>query len=872
MSIFKAFLSHSSEDKELVKAVAQDLGRQYSIYDEKVFKTGDEFKKSIEDGLDASSIFVLFASKDSLLSDWVNFEIEEAWYRKLEKNVRKSLVYIINDSVTIDEIPKWLRRAKIQNNNVPKTIAREIRNHLDQLGQERKNPFIGRSEDIEALERALTPADILYPPHVFFVTGLPGVGRRSLINRVVKSSLDLEPIKHPFRLGTGFSLQDICSSVADLSEPYATDLRFRQIIQEIQGLSKENALIRTLGNLRKITLNGELPIFLDEGGLFDSDGNISEPVQLIIQSLLPNDDAYIAIVSSRRPSIEDKSIAKVKLAPLKEKEQKLLIKTLDNKFIRTSGKRKEPLNHEEISELAEYTAGFPPSAYAAMEVVAEYGIAMALTNKAKFVQNRTNQFLQQFSRTNISEVEKSILCLLGSYSPLPLTVIISTITKGEIEIENIIKCMERLIDLSFIVVEDRLYRIADPIADAAIKAFKIPEMEVMELLAKSILKLIDDPNFEEQRLELHRILYRVSWFIKDRTISDKVVFLFNDLIKTIETLFNANNRNDYSKILKLTKIALTQCKLASDYAEILSYRARVFIKQEKWEEAQQEIDKYKDYALIQNFYYLQGFLYKRYGKHKEAIDSYLKSSRYGRKGESLQRELGHSYFLIGDYATANEYVEKVLDRQRKKNRLNFYAVDLQIQIATALKNKDLALSCIEQLKDINEIAYYFRKSRFEFYFVSDKIQAENDAIKALDLSEGDPRFHILSHLAFCKIANGKTSDAEDLIKDLDQKFPSNHQDIRKGLRARLAISQKSYEDALSLSDEITDKSSKIYKGIRRDMLQGYLNGNYNILDIDRTSLEIELTKIKEEFLGIKDIEFAIGIELTTENHSELSFD
>ena len=30
----------------------------------------------------------------------------------------------------------------------------------------------------------------------------------------------------------------------------------------------------------------------------------------------------------------------------------------------------------------------------------------------------------------------------------------------------------------------------------------------------------------------------------------------------------------------------------------------------------------------------------------------------------------------GDYATANEYVEKVLDRQRKKNRLNFYAVEI----------------------------------------------------------------------------------------------------------------------------------------------------------------------------------------------------
>ena len=177
MSIPKAFLSHSSKDKEFVKAVAQELGRQYCIYDEKVFKTGEEFKKSIENGLDSSSIFVLFASRHSLLSNWVNFEVEEAWYKKLERNLQKSLVYIITDSIDIENIPIWLTRAKVQRNHVPKSVAREIRTHLDQLVQERKNPFVGRNEDIQYLQEVLTPADVS-PPHVFFVIGLPGIGRR----------------------------------------------------------------------------------------------------------------------------------------------------------------------------------------------------------------------------------------------------------------------------------------------------------------------------------------------------------------------------------------------------------------------------------------------------------------------------------------------------------------------------------------------------------------------------------------------------------------------------------------------------------------------------------------------------------------------
>jgi TIR domain len=133
MSIVKAFLSHSSKDKEFVGAIAQELGRQHCVFDEQAFITGDDFKKSIENGLDSASIFVLFASADSLLSDWVNFEIEEAWYKKLDRQLKKSLVYLMTDSVNLEQLPTWLTRAKVRYGNVPKVIAREIRSHQQML-------------------------------------------------------------------------------------------------------------------------------------------------------------------------------------------------------------------------------------------------------------------------------------------------------------------------------------------------------------------------------------------------------------------------------------------------------------------------------------------------------------------------------------------------------------------------------------------------------------------------------------------------------------------------------------------------------------------------------------------------------------------
>ena len=406
MLIPKAFLSHSSKDKEFVRSVAHELGRQYCIFDEQVFSTGEEFKTSIINGLDDSSIFVLFASKNSLLSSWVNFEIEESWYTKLEKNLQKHLVYLISDSVEYDDLPVWLKRAKIQKENSPKIVARNIRDHLDKLNDSRKNPFIGRNQDIQKLAEQLIPESTL-PPNIFFITGLPGIGRRSLLQRVTPECLSLKPLKSPIRLGEGFHMQEICISIADFVEPYSTDQGFKRIMQEIKNLSDEEALNRTLKNLRRMTNQGELPVFLDEGGLFDSDGNISDPVKLIIQSLSSHNDIYIAFISNRRPNNYFPSIAVIHLKHLTSEDRKLLIKTLDLTSVR-GHKRANQLKQEEILELAEYTAGYPPSAYAAIEQVDNYGIELVLADKQKFTELRINQFLKHFANLGLSEIEKSI--------------------------------------------------------------------------------------------------------------------------------------------------------------------------------------------------------------------------------------------------------------------------------------------------------------------------------------------------------------------------------------------------------------------------------------------------------------------------------
>jgi hypothetical protein len=154
----KAFLSHSSADKSFIRPIADALGRQFCVIDEKSFENGEEFKKSIETGLDESSVFVFFASNNSLKSVWVDFELSEAWFRVLQKQIAKSLVYILDTSVNYSDLPKWLQRAKVGKIASPKVIAREIQEHLNEIAREKQQPyFVGRTADIEEMQRLLSP-------------------------------------------------------------------------------------------------------------------------------------------------------------------------------------------------------------------------------------------------------------------------------------------------------------------------------------------------------------------------------------------------------------------------------------------------------------------------------------------------------------------------------------------------------------------------------------------------------------------------------------------------------------------------------------------------------------------------------------------
>jgi len=799
----KAFLSHSSCDKELVRAVAVELGRQYCLFDEQVFDTGIDFKRSIEKSFDDTSIFVLFASKAALASDWVNVEIEEAWYKKLQRTLDMSLVYIIDSSISFQDLPKWLTRGKILRENSAKVIARDIRFHLNEAMLERQRPFfVGRKTEIEALESALIPPPPSFAPHILFITGLPGIGRRTLIQNVAPHILSFKKFVE-IRIGEGDEIKDLCIKIADIFEPYNTREGFEQLTKEIQMLSEDDAKQRILRNLRGLCNRGDLPILYDDGGLITSTGKINAAINSILREVAPNDEAYIFLVSTRRPSLGVTELLPiVPVFDLPNTESKRLLNMLLNK----AGKR---IRSSELEDLAEFIAGYPPAAYYAVQQINSYGVELVLKDKENLIKFRTGVFLSHLDQLskNIGEVERSALQLLGMFSPLPLEAIAKVLNKEQYELHRI---MINLIDLSLLRISgEGLYRLAEPILDVVPGVFGRPTKEVSSSVVKALHDILSNTELQWSRLELSRVLFRAAYIAGDEASQKSAFHLANDLIVLTETLYH---ERDYEECIRCARLALNQ---RAESLRTREFLIRALAQEELWQEVNSELQIFATRAEDKDLHYLKGFLERKQNNINQAIIEYEEAERLGRTGAAITRELAYCYFFQGDFPKASSYIKFAINKIGD----NKYLIDLWAKIAQCQHDEESANQALNRLAVVGDVSYYnHRLSTVRFAF-GDYNQAYDAALKAFRSIEKVP-FEIIYQLVKCEIKLKYLKQASEHLDTLDRQFNKTRKDGRTILHCMLEIEKGNYKEALMRLEMMRDKNTLSYKIVRRDALAG----------------------------------------------------
>lgn len=138
------FLSHSSVDKPLVRAIASQLRvRGYGVWiDEEEILPGERILSRVEDGLRSADYLILFITPSAIRSAWV----DEEWRTKFEQQMMEHRVRVI--PVVLGDVqphsPLLAARLRIQGTRkeLLSTAAKEIDRGI--LGLTRRAEFEGR--------------------------------------------------------------------------------------------------------------------------------------------------------------------------------------------------------------------------------------------------------------------------------------------------------------------------------------------------------------------------------------------------------------------------------------------------------------------------------------------------------------------------------------------------------------------------------------------------------------------------------------------------------------------------------------------------------------------------------------------------------
>ncbi|HMU49766.1 MAG TPA: TIR domain-containing protein [Geminicoccaceae bacterium] len=843
----KAFLSHWSGDKNLVSAVADELGRQYCIVDTFSFDTAIEFGESIRRGLEKSSVFVLFASRIALTRDWVKYEIADAERAHLHGTIRRVIVYIIDTDVQLESIPDWLRRGLVRQILSPKVIARDLRHHMNELVRHEQHPFfIGRSDDLRRFESALYPSDDRAPPRSLFVWGLEGVGRRTLLKRAVGDVLDL-PKLCVLRVEEGDDIVSLNVKLAAETEPFVDQDSIKLRLSELKMMSDDSAHANFINNATDVNSNREALILMDAGGLLDNEGRLVIFIRNILTDLQTK-SLYCFMISRRRP-LQDNTdaggrIPDLRVNALPEEEARKLLRRLGDHY-------ELALTSAQIEELSSYVRGYPPAAYFACQLARDYGVEIVLSQKSQLVEFRVSLFIKFLEADEKLDSKRlQILANLALYSPLPLP-ILGRLVKSTPEELNF--SMGYLIDSALVSPDSRgHYWLSEPVVDAVHRISKgtisVDHRSVAQALEEYLAEL-DEP---ERTLELRRSLYRAMLYGRAKSISCEQFDLVSDLIAVTIRFYHDQ---DYENAIDCGRLAVEQRPFNTKAREFL---VRALIQVERFDDALDHISILQRQARYREAFFLRGFLERKRENQEEAVKAYLEALARGRRGVAIHRELAMCYFQLGDLVNARKHID-IAQEAEGDNR---YVIDLQIQIATKQRDENAARTKLRLLSSLDQRQYYLhRLSTVEFAFGQREAayDAAHNAVAFLQSIGKRSTFAQMTQLAKCAMTTGRFVEAGTTIAELERRFPAIRKDIKVGLRCRWCIAQGYFEEAASLWESLEDKTKPVHLGLRRDILEGLINGNHieeeRLNNMKRELRDIESAIANYEFDIIVDEEF-----------------
>lgn len=651
----KAFLSHSSKDKDLVRKVALQLGNKNCVLDEISFDPGRKTLEQIFSELDSSDIFVLFISNESLESTWVKKEINRAKENLNNDYLERIIPIIIDENITYSDtrIPKWIAKPynlKFIENEV--IILKKIRQALKEVNfkktkfnQEIEKNFVGRNAEMEKFENDINNIDNWTPTYIIAYNYFEGIGRRTFLKNALRKYELTNYLDSPTTITI-----DSKESVENFIYKLNTISKIPEILDyDFSVLNIESKIEIAVKLLKQFLDYKELVFVIDEGGIVLPNNTIVDWFKSIVNNELFDNNLILCLISKFRPNEaqlkrEKKSLV-YRIPELSKPESKNLFLRLLKIY------QLENLRREDKEFFIEHLNGIPSQIIYAVNLIEINPL------EAKKNINEIVEYSDRFSSTILNHLK-------DTPNAYQLAIFLSTNEIFSVDLINKIfgenddtsSALQKLFDLSLFnfVFGGYEYVKLNPTLSDFINRSKIRidneyndrlNNVTKELLKEDLDKIIID-DYSEFMITLQNML-------ENEIKIPKKYFIPSLIIKNVIKEYDKGN---YDYVIRICLELLENSNYDQQIIWETNYRLTLAYARTRNDKFFDFISFFKNETNNLDYYFLLGFYHRHKGNKSKALEYYHKALEYYPEHSRTKREIVNLYLSLGQYEDALELV------------------------------------------------------------------------------------------------------------------------------------------------------------------------------------------------------------------------
>lgn len=720
----KAFLSHTSSDKDLVGLVHKKLSKKNAWYDAANIENGESIPEKINEGLRNATHYVLFWSKQASESVWVQVELNAAFVRLLANKCR-FIIFTLDDTL-LPELLQPYKYDKIDKTNLDAAASKIVEIILSQEGAESKlSEFVNRTKEIGQIE------ELARSGYKFIIlNGILGIGKSSLAEKALQW---LYPNIASKRMIIDFSsIPGVAELIIELSRKAKVSAPYENNDSESQ---KNNIrfLLETISSTKTLLILKDIKKWLND------DGTLNTDLRFFIDIIISTDmfEGITIATSSRYVELPIEYCETSYQITVKGMSDVHIASIIQNNLLSTFEEYDDKKTYEFATKLYGYPLGAKLGAY----YISNNGYEYYLKQPQKIQSLKVSLAKQLVQYANISEACENYLKIVSlAQSKLrneeyadafPALKSQIAILSDEAFFAGILKFDDDGCYKLEPIVEDYYY-------DLAFNANNRKELCIS--LEKYLLNALKDASGDKY---FRLIPVAIHILVLTGNISEAQKLQAELTATMIETMWDQYNHAEYEDALATANSLLSA---NSEDTESLYVKALCLTRFDRYTEAETLLNNLldNDTSNESRYYYALGRIQKRQGKYEKAIELFkiatLKKSRY----LSPWREIAECYIYVNQLSNAQNAIEKA----KHIDDSNIFVTLLEALLFQKVGNAEKSVEILSDpsLFGQNNAQVLFRKGR-AYDQLGNTVKAcecYNDALKQ-NSKMYDAKLCLLSH-------------------------------------------------------------------------------------------------------------------------------